>query len=746
MEADAEIKAMQISGLSASRVCPQCNLSVSVSVTRCPNDGASLLDASEVGTELARQYEFLSVIASGGMGTIYEARHVVLNQRVSIKMMQKERLDEKNVKRFKQEAEALAALEHPNIIHVRDYGLTENGQPYMVLDYVEGMSMSQMIQSRGPIPTAFAIEFFIQIADALDHAHERGVLHQDLKPNNIMICEPGKTAPYAKLIDFGIAKIINGEATPAGLTNTGDILGSPAYMSPEQANGRAVDSRTDIYSLGCVMFEALTGTTPFKGTTALEVIAHKMNTKAPTIVEQSVSEFPRGLDQIVAKCLEKEPIKRFQSMGQLREELLDVLMNSGATPPENTVDPQTAINANHAKKKIVLIVCIAICLVTLATNGVILYRKNAAETARQTEHAESEGRIANEASHVFGSLARPLIQEGLKNWKPGQSFKLDYQNFDSDLEEFSHYPARANEINLENSSAVGPGLAYLIRYPLTFLTLNDSSITDRAFLEIKHMRSLRELQVDNVNLSWVGLKELAGVNLARLSVRFNKLNDRALASIAEIKSLHHLQCGRNDKLTSNGYLELKKLPNLDHLDVVENPIDLKSAKAISQLDIDDLNLEKTSIDDEGLKELCAMPHLHNIGMTGCQHVTGAGLKYLAKLPQLDTVNLEAANIGDKDVEFIKHCPVLRVIDLRSTRVTDKTMELIGRSIIKNIFLLRCSSITDRGLMSLLKNKHLKHIEIGMNQFSQEAQDNFAKQRPGVLRINTSNGKKAPIEF
>ena len=206
MEADERVKAMQRSSLSASRVCPQCNLTVSVSVTRCPNDGASLLTPSEIGTELALQYEFLSVIAGGGMGTVYEARHLVLNQKVAIKMMQRERLDEKHIKRFRQEAEALAALEHTNIIHVRDYGLTENGQPYMVLNYVEGMSMSQMIQSRGPIPTSFALEFFIQIADALEHAHERGVLHQDLKPNNIMICEPRKMTPYAKLIDFGIAK------------------------------------------------------------------------------------------------------------------------------------------------------------------------------------------------------------------------------------------------------------------------------------------------------------------------------------------------------------------------------------------------------------------------------------------------------------------------------------------------------------------------------------------------------------
>lgn len=739
MDPDARIQAIQSSGLSASRVCPQCNLSVSVSLTRCPNDGTSLMTPSEIGTELANQFEFLSVIASGGMGTVYEARHLVLNQKVAIKMMQTERLDEKNVTRFKHEAEALAALEHTNIIHVRDYGLTENGHPYMVLDYVEGMSMSQMIQSRGPIPVMFAIEFFAQIADALAHAHERGVLHQDLKPNNIMICESGKLIPYAKLIDFGIAKIVNGEATPAGLTNTGDILGSPAYMSPEQANGRAIDHRTDIYSLGCVMFEALTGTLPFKGATALEIVSHHINAPAPLISDASLNEFPKELVQLVARCLEKDPNNRVQSMTELRDNLLDILVKAGAASSSKS-EPNPATSARHSQKMVVVICCIGICLLMLVSNGILLVKKYEAENAHQVQQIRSDQEAAAAAQYDGNAVARQLIQEQLRKWHPGGEVTINYDNHDVDLEEFSHFPPSATWVSLENSSVKGPGLAYLIRYPLDFLSLNDSSATDRAFLEIKHMKKLINLQVDNVSITDSSFKHLSAVPLERISVRLNRLHDEALKHIAQIKTLKHLQCGKNDQLTGDGYAELKNLPLLQNLDVLDNPIDVKTAKAIAQLKIHTINLSNTSINDDGLKELSVMPNLRNISLGDCQNVSGAGMKFFANLPQLDTVNLEdTKHISDKDVEFIKSCPKLKTLDVRGTDVTDKTMELVGNSSIKTLFIIR-DNITDRGLAYLLKNKHLKSVEVGENHISQEALNNFNKLRPGVLRINKKKRK------
>lgn len=727
------------SSLTQSRVCSQCGLSVSFSVTRCPNDGTSLLTKSEIGTELASQYEFLSVIASGGMGIIYEARNLVLNQKMAVKMMKTEKLDEKNVKRFKKEAEALAALEHPNIIHVRHYGLTENGQPYMVLDYVEGTSMSQLIQSRGPIPVAFAIQFFIQIADALSHAHERGVWHQDLKPNNIMICQSGLAIPYIKLIDFGIAKIINGEATPAGLTDTGDILGSPAYMSPEQASGGKVDERTDIYSLGCVMFEALTGTQPFSGTTALEVIAHQVNTKAPSIEDRALSEFPQSLVQIVAKTLEKNADQRYQSMAELRDALAKVLKNDHEDTGQfraRTQTEQFKDSLNTPTAKALMVTGIVITMTILFTNICLLI----AEATHDREVALARKKIKDEAeaANVYDEpvLARQMIREGLTKWRAGGRFQLKVDCDDSTLDEFGLYPAQATYVELENTNIKGPGLAYLIRYPVDFLTMNDSSMTDRAMLEIKHMKRLRELQVDATSVTKAGFEQLREMpNLTRLSARTDRLNDETMRVIADIKSLEHLQCGRNEGITAVGYAYLKKLPHLNCLDMLQNPIDASIARAISQAtQIRILNFERTNINDDCLREICNLKNLEELLLTDCKHFTGVGLKYLVKLPGLKSVKLDRdSQLSDKEMMVLGDLPKLTNLDIRRTKVGDLTMEKIAHRDLTHLY-IQHTRVTARGLLQLVNCKHLKLVEVEKNQFSPATIEQFEKQKPGVIRF------------
>jgi serine/threonine protein kinase len=677
--------------------------------------------------KLPAQYEFLSVIASGGMGIIYEARHLVLNQKVAIKMMKTQRLDEKHIKRFRKEADALAALEHPNIIHVRHYGFTDNGQPYMVLDYVEGTSMSQIIQSRGPIPVAFAVEFFAQVADALSHAHERGILHQDLKPSNIMICEFGLEPPYVKLIDFGIAKFINGEATPPGLTDTGDVMGSPAYMSPEQANGGKVDARTDIYSLGCVMFEALTGTQPFTGNTALEIIAHQINTKAPSLQERSLEEFPPDLSQIVAKTLEKNPEKRFQSMTELRHALLDVKCNQDKPLEQTTNDHPSqkslAAKADPQKAKMLIISGITLALAVICCNIFMLV----ANVSRQKEIAEQHQKIKDEAeaagrlSFSSDDTARQMIREAFQNYDLKGRFQLSKmaEYGDRSLDEFGRLPARGTRFSLDSSSIKGPGLAYLIRYHVVMLNLNDSNCTDRGLLEIKHMKWLRELQLDNTAVTKAGLSELKNMpKLERLSLRVDHLDDEAMRIVAQNSKIKHLQVGRNPSITAVGYSYLKDLKSLEFLDVMENPVDLKVANAIAHLSqITFLSFEYTKIKDDALKEICGMRWLRSI-----------------ELPSCESVNLESdRQLNDKDFEFIKSCPHLKDVDIRGTNAGDRTMELVANSGVINLY-IQNTKVTDRGLLSLVKNKSLKLVEVTRNQFSQEATDKFDSLRPGVRRI------------
>jgi serine/threonine protein kinase len=748
MDADAKLKATQSSNFAETRICPTCHLTVSSSVTRCPNDGTSLLTETEVGDTFADQYEIVSVIATGGMGIVYEALHIALNQKVAIKMMQTERLDDARVKRFRKEAESLTALEHPNIIHVRDYGLTENGQPYMVLDFVQGMSLSEIIHKRGPLPVEFALDIFTQIASALAHAHERGVLHRDLKPGNIMICETPGQPPTAKLIDFGIAKDLN-SGPERGLTATGEVLGSPAYMSPEQTSGSKIDQGTDIYSLGCVMFEALTGTPPFQGATAIDIIFQQINSEAPLLKERSRSGFPQGLEEVVAQALQKDPQKRQHSMTELYDQLTEVIVRQKKT--NTTAAPGDLRNPNSSLAKALLACCAILVTIIVAMNTYLILQKQKQEneslqlrSAMDQATKDDIARNAKNASDLSAnSIARELIRTGLAGGDreyPGRVRVRD-QITDDALDEFSTGKADAQArngkpigwiVDIEESSVKGPGLAYLIRYPVEVLSLNDSSVTDRAFLEIVHMPLLRQLQLDGTEITNAGLKLLAKKKLHVITVRNDQIDDQGMKNISEMKTLEQILCGRNEHITDAGYAYLKKLPKLTNLDAQRNPMDLNRITVIAQLKtLTELNLSESNIDDEELKIISSLPNLRELSLWECKKITAAGLTSLSRLQNLQKLEISEIPWKAQDMDFVVSCPKLTDLDINDTDVTDELVDTIAKSKI-TVLHLSHTKLSDRGLMMLSKNKNLKYLEVGPGPITTKAIDEFEKLRPGVL--------------
>lgn len=229
-----------------------------------------------VAPKLPRTYEFIGEIGSGGMGVIYKAWHSSLKKNVAIKILHQ--VNQQTVMRFQREAQAASTLRHDNVIAVLDFGATDEGQPYMVMDFVEGKPLSDLINQRGALPVDSALNIFKQICSGIGHAHGKGVVHRDLKPSNVMLSDPDKWNPHVHIVDFGIAKVLGPEETEAGkLTQTGDVFGSPLYMSPEQCFGKKVDFRSDIYSIGCIMFEVLTGKPPFMGETIMDTMLKQMN-------------------------------------------------------------------------------------------------------------------------------------------------------------------------------------------------------------------------------------------------------------------------------------------------------------------------------------------------------------------------------------------------------------------------------------------------------------------------------------
>jgi serine/threonine protein kinase len=274
---------------------------------------------------LPSRYQVVELLGEGGMAHVYKALDTECGGKpIAIKILRPEIVpDPTIVERFFREAKAAQKLSHPCLVSVSDYGTTANKMPYLIMEYVPGRNLAQIISKEGHLCNGRAVNIFMQIADGLKDAHRLGMVHRDLKPSNILIATNDDGTESVKIADFGIAKPASSERwIDPDLTKTGAILGSPAYMSPEQCMGHVVDERSDIYSLGCLMYETLSGRSPFASDTPVKsMLRHLEDKPEPFEIEHSELRISSGLEALIMKCLEKQPAKRFQTVKQLQDGL-----------------------------------------------------------------------------------------------------------------------------------------------------------------------------------------------------------------------------------------------------------------------------------------------------------------------------------------------------------------------------------------------------------------------------------------
>lgn len=299
--------------------------------------GAALADPrlELLGTVVEDRYEVTETLGKGGMSVVFKARDRRLKKLVALKVLMPHlSADPLSVQRFQQEATAASHLDHPNIVKVYNVGATASGLPFMAMDYLQGQSLSASIKEKGRLEYVEALGIFVQLTAALAHAHEKGVIHRDLKPGNVILSKQGEESEVAKLVDFGIAKVLSQDGhTQAKLTQTGDVFGSPHYMSPEQCLGGELDERSDIYSMGCLMYEALTGQPPHTGESTLHIL-HKHISETPAAFKTLIPETSAStqLEAIVFKCLAPKRDDRIQSMKLLKNELAKLYMIRDKNP------------------------------------------------------------------------------------------------------------------------------------------------------------------------------------------------------------------------------------------------------------------------------------------------------------------------------------------------------------------------------------------------------------------------------
>ena len=300
------------------------------------------------GQKINDRYEIVKSIGEGGMANVYLANDTILDRKVAVKVLRGDlSSDDKFIRRFQREALSVSNLSHPNIVEVYDVG-EEDEQYYIVMEYIEGKTLKQLLKKREALTLPEVIDIMTQLTDGLSHAHESYIIHRDIKPQNIMILDNG----MIKITDFGIAMALN--ATQ--LTQTNSVMGSVHYLPPEQANGKSASVKSDIYSLGILMYELITGSVPFKGDNAVEIALKHMKEKIPSIRKQNPT-IPQSVENIIIKATAKNPRNRYDSVKEMHEDLITCMDRENEKKvvfeyPENDLDDTRVISTKKPKKQV----------------------------------------------------------------------------------------------------------------------------------------------------------------------------------------------------------------------------------------------------------------------------------------------------------------------------------------------------------------------------------------------------------
>ncbi|MBL8681520.1 MAG: serine/threonine protein kinase [Myxococcales bacterium] len=388
-------------------VCPLCNAHFEPGTKRCPSDGRRPLEASVIeaaqgdpllGATVAERYVIVGRVGSGGMGTVYRAEQQGMGREVALKVLRKDLgRDPDTAARFHREARTLSQLKHPNTVTVFDFGQTSDRLLFLAMELLEGEMLSTRIKREGPLDVQLAIRTAVGVLRSLDEAHARGIVHRDLKPDNIFLAKVhgvlADDSESVKVVDFGIAKIRDGERGIDALqTQEGTVFGTPRYMSPEQAQGKPIDGRSDLYAVGVLLFHMLTGRPPFTDDDAVIVMAHHIKTVPPPVRQVAPNRpIPESLEKLVQRVLAKDPLKRPQTAAEFLA-LLDAAASDARLLAEGGAVVTTGPNKTPNRQRYIAAALVGVAVVSTLI-GVATMRPPPREV--QSTRAVTANRVAS---------------------------------------------------------------------------------------------------------------------------------------------------------------------------------------------------------------------------------------------------------------------------------------------------------------------------------------------------------------
>lgn len=548
-----------------------------------------------------KRYKPLSLIGSGGNGTVYCCRDRVLRKKVAIKVISD--ASSKQLVAFQKEARATSKLVHPNIVAVLDFGVVEGGTPYMVMELFEGAALSHAIRSQGPLQIQTALAVFSRVCDGLAEAHRLGVFHRDINNSNILVSDLDSENPAVRIIDFGVARLKQDQDATSG-TQGVTLVGTPHYMSADQAAGKKFDERSEIYSVGCALFESLTGVPPYSGDSALEIINQHATAPVPTLAEKNPSTyFPNELESVIASCLAKDPKRRPQSMSDLGSALNNLMITMTLSHP--TMRLELPARKKNRQKAIVMMVIVSSILVGILYVYAISHKKAAvhkvavvADGMRQQDDYQSKWQRVK----LDENMTAVVAEDGV---------------VDSDLNAITKLNVPG--VILKRSRITNSGLHKMRDMPLRYLNLEQTPIDDSAIPHIAKFKEMKFLGLSETGVTDDGITRLSGLRaITGLELDgVDRITDKGLASIVEQwPDMQNLNLA-NTSVTKQGILELEKLPNLRSLALARLLLSddaMRVVLSLSKLEV--LSLIEVEFAPEFLEQIPKMPSLRLLSI-GC---------------------------------------------------------------------------------------------------------------------------------
>jgi len=631
---------------------------------------ASAENAEEEIASIADRYTVLCKLGQGGMGRVFKAHDRILDRDVAVKLLNRELCDNHFVLRFQQEARAASQLKHPSILCVLDFGLLSSRQPYMVMEWVDGESLQQRIEREGSVNVAEALHITLQLAEGMNHAHEKGIIHRDLKPANIMLTKTDQ-GEKALILDFGIAKIER-DRGEGMLTLTGQIVGSPTCISPEQARGELLDRRTDIYALGCVLYWMITGSPPYQGDSALATINMHLTEPIPSVSEHSAAHLPETLERIIEKMLAKSAKDRFATMAEVKRAVESIcfepIQTSLSAEPTKADNKERSTVFSTRQRWLIAVAAFLLCASGVVA-GIVwtlsATKKNTATEIARKKMTKSSVLDDNMLTYAPKNIPKDVFSNTFaeaRGLNEEDYIVLDEQATSAFLERGLKEKARAFHVRAYGTKITPQMLDLLEKHHrINQLRFQRTSISVESLNRICSFRHLEELKFVNQTLSTSTLSRLKNnSNLINIQIYNSNLQDADLREILACKHLRVLELNGNEDFSYEQRRLIANLKDLtilhfDHANLDDRDLNwISSIRTLETLSLNDngpfsktalkklnglekleeLDLQRTGMNIQTMSTLSSLPNLKVLDVSGNKNVNSAGVRFFNRRPQM----------------------------------------------------------------------------------------------------------------